>query len=76
MSWPAGGLTVGARPGQTEPVEGACLVLWLGSSPTYSWSGCLGGGWVGLVGEAVEVGAGELPLERGGDLLVAAAEGE
>jgi hypothetical protein len=28
------------------------------------------------LGEAVEVGAGELPLERGGDLFVAAAERE
>jgi hypothetical protein len=36
----------------------------------------LGGWWVELVGEAVEVGAGEFPLEWGGDLLVAAAEGE
>jgi hypothetical protein len=28
------------------------------------------------LGDAVEVGAGELPLKRGGDLLVAAAERE
>jgi hypothetical protein len=34
----------------------------------------LGGCWLESAGEAVEVGAGELPLERGGDLLVAAAE--
>lgn len=39
-------------------------------------SGCLGGGLIELVGEAVEVGAGELPLEWGGDLLVAASERE
>ena len=36
----------------------------------------MGGGVVEPVGEAVEVGAGELPLERRGDLFVAAAEGE
>ncbi len=40
------------------------------------WSGGLGGGSVELLREAVEVGAGELPLEWGGDLLVAAAERE
>lgn len=51
-------------------------MLWLRSSPTYSWSGCLGGGSVEAVGDAVEGGAGELPLERGGDLLAAAAERE
>jgi hypothetical protein len=34
----------------------------------------LGGCWLESAGEAVEVGAGELPLERGGDLLVAAAD--
>ena len=39
-------------------------------------SGGLGGGPVELLGEAVEVGAGELPLKRLGDLLVAAAERE
>jgi hypothetical protein len=38
--------------------------------------GGLGGGPVELLGEAVEVGAGELPLERLGDLFVAAAERE
>ena len=54
----------------------ASLVLWLGSSPTYSRSGGLGDGLVESVGDAVEVGAGELPLERGGDLFVAAAERE
>jgi hypothetical protein len=52
------------------------LVLWLGSSPTYSLSGGLGGGQFESVGDAVEVLAGELPLERGGDLLVAASERE
>jgi len=31
---------------------------------------------VDSLGETVEVGAGELPLKRGGDLLVAAAEHE
>ena len=39
-------------------------------------SGGLGGGWVESLGEAVEVGAGELPLERLGDLFIAAAERE
>ena len=39
-------------------------------------SGGLGGGSVELVSEAVKAGAGELPLERRGDLLVAAAERE
>jgi hypothetical protein len=34
----------------------------------------LGGCWLESADEAVEVGAGELPLERGGDLLVAAAK--
>jgi hypothetical protein len=34
----------------------------------------LGGCCLESAGEAVEVGAGELPLVRGGDLLVAAAE--
>jgi hypothetical protein len=57
------------------PVLGL-LVLWLGSSPTYSWLGGLGGGLVESLGELVEVLAGEFPLEGGGDLLVAAAEGE
>jgi hypothetical protein len=36
----------------------------------------LRGGLVELVGEAVQVGAGELPFERGGDLFVAATERE
>jgi hypothetical protein len=36
----------------------------------------LRGGSAESVGEPVEVGAGELPLERLRDLLVAAAEGE
>ena len=38
--------------------------------------GGFGGSLVDSLGETVEVGARELPLERGGDLLVAAAEGE
>jgi hypothetical protein len=36
----------------------------------------LGGGSVESLGDAVEVGAGELPLERLGDLLIAASERE
>ena len=36
----------------------------------------MGDGLVESLGQAVEVRAGELPLERGGDLLVAAAERE
>jgi hypothetical protein len=39
-------------------------------------SGCFAGGYVESLGEAVEVLAFELPLERAGDLLVAAAERE
>ena len=39
-------------------------------------SGGFGGGADELLGETVEVGAGELPLERLGDLLVAATERE
>jgi hypothetical protein len=39
-------------------------------------SGGSGVGSVESLREAVEVGAGELPLEWGGDLLAAAAEGE
>ena len=39
-----------------------------------SGSGGLGGGSLELVGEAVEVGAGELPFERLGDVLVASTE--
>jgi hypothetical protein len=38
--------------------------------------GGLGGGLVESLGEAVEISAGELPLERLGDLLVAATERE
>ena len=51
-------------------------MLWLGSSPTYSVQAACAAGRSSLSGEAVEVGAGELPLERGGDLLVAATERE
>jgi hypothetical protein len=54
-------------------------VVWLGSPRTYRWGlggECGGVSRPGLGQQLVEVGSGELPLERGGDLRVAAAEGE